>query len=167
MVTIDKCSFCKNRRENKGFRMTCNAYPEGIPYDIRDVTKLPECNNGFRYEKKEEFDIEIQSRLNDTTVIDYGIMNGNSTIVFIKPGLDGSLYGYENKYVRMAKRINKKYGCSVICSSNPSDEMNPLDNAFEVIEEYAKKFSDYKVYYLGYSNGALIGAWYGLSLIHI
>ena len=39
--------------------------------------------------------------------------------------------------------------------------MNPLDNAFEVIEEYAKKFSDYKVYYLGYSNGALIGAWYG------
>lgn len=28
----------------------------------------------------------------------------------------------------------------------------------EVIEDYAKKFDDYKINYLGYSNRALIGA---------
>ena len=63
----------------------------------------------------------------------------------------------------MAKRLNQKYGCSVICSSNPFDGNNPLDNAMEVIEDYAKKFDDYKIYYLGYSNGALIGAWFGIK----
>ena len=61
----------------------------------------------------------------------------------------------------MAKRLNKEYGCSVICSSNPFDGKNPLDNAMEIIEKYAKKFREYDIYYLGFSNGALIGAWFG------
>lgn len=110
---------------------------------------------------EEKFDLELKKELKDVAIIDYGIIKGNSTIVFIKAGQDGSLYGYKNKYIRMAKRINKKYGCSVICSSNPFDGSNPLDNAFEVIDEYAKIFDKYKVYYLGFSNGALIGAWFG------
>lgn len=110
---------------------------------------------------KEKFDIEIKSKLEDVVIIDYGIINGDSTIVFIKAGQNGSLYGYKNKYIKMARRINEKYGCSVICSSNPFDGKNPLDNAFEIIDDYAKKFDDYKVYYLGFSNGALIGAWFG------
>ena len=63
----------------------------------------------------------------------------------------------------MAKRLNQKYGCSVICSSNPFDGNNPLDNAMVIIEDYAKRFDDYKIYYLGYSNGALIGAWFGVK----
>lgn len=29
--------------------------------------------------------------------IEYGIINGNNTIVFVKTGLEGSCYGYENK----------------------------------------------------------------------
>ena len=99
----------------------------------------------------------------DNSGINYGIVNGNNTIVFIKPGQDGSLYGYNNKYIKMAKRLNTKYGCSVICSSNPFDGNNPLDNAFEVIDKYASKFDDYVVYYLGYSVGALIGAWFGVK----
>ena len=41
---------------------------------------------------------------------------------------------YNNKYIKMAKRLNKKYKCTVICSSNPFDGNNPLDNAFTVIE---------------------------------
>ena len=39
---------------------------------------------------------------------------------------------------------------------NPFDGNNPLDNAMSIIEEYASKFDNYKIYYLGYSNGALI-----------
>ena len=111
----------------------------------------------------EKFDKEIKKEFKDIAIIEYGIVEGNNTIVFIKAGQNGSLYGYQNKYVRMANNLNKKYGCSVICSSNPFDGENPLDNAMEVIEEYTQKFDDYKIYYLGYSNGALIGAWYGIN----
>lgn len=110
-----------------------------------------------------KFDKEIHSKFNDIAIIDYGIVEGNDTIVFIKAGQDGSLYGYQNKYIKMAKRLNQKYGCSVICSSNPFDGNNPLDNAMKVIEDYAKRFDDFKIYYLGYSNGALIGAWFGIK----
>ena len=110
-----------------------------------------------------KFDKEIHSKLEDIAIIDYGIVEGNNIIVFIKAGQNGSLYGYQNKYIKMAKRLNKKYGCSVICSSNPFDGNNPLDNAMEVIEDYSKRFDDFKIYYLGYSNGALIGAWFGIK----
>lgn len=109
-----------------------------------------------------KFDKEIHSKFEDIAIVDYGIVEGNNIIVFIKAGQNGSLYGYQNKYIKMAKRLNKKYGCSVICSSNPFDGNNPLYNAMEVIEDYAKRFDDYKIYYLGYSNGALIGAWFGV-----
>lgn len=107
-----------------------------------------------------KYDIELHSPLKDIAIIDYGIIKGDNTIVFIKAGQDGSMYGYNNKYLKMAKRLNNKYGCTVICSSNPFDGTNPLDNAMEVIEDYTKRFNNYKVYYLGYSNGALIGAWF-------
>lgn len=110
-----------------------------------------------------KFDKEIHSKFEDIAIIDYGIVEGNNIIVFIKAGQNGSLYGYQNKHIKMAKRLNKKYGCSVICSSNPFDGNNPLDNAMEVIEDYAKRFDDFKIYYLGYSNGALIGAWFGIK----
>ena len=110
-----------------------------------------------------KFDKEIHSKFEDIAIIDYGIVEGDNIIVFIKSGQNGSLYGYQNKYIKMARRLNEKYGCSVICSSNPFDGNNPLDNAMEVIEDYAKRFNDYKIYYLGYSNGALIGAWFGIK----
>lgn len=110
-----------------------------------------------------KFDKEIHSKFEDIAIIDYGIVEGNNIIVFIKAGQNGSLYGYQNKYIKMAKRLNKKYGCSVICSSNPFDGNNPLDNAMKIIEDYAKRFDDFKIYYLGYSNGALIGAWFGIK----
>ena len=42
--------------------------------------------------------------------IEYGIIDGNNTIVFIKAGLEGSCYGYENKYVRIGRVLNKKHG---------------------------------------------------------
>ena len=48
-----------------------------------------------------KFDKEIHSNFNDE-IIDYGIVEGNNIIVFIKAGQDGSLYGYQNKYIKMA-----------------------------------------------------------------
>ena len=110
-----------------------------------------------------KFDKIVKSNLEDIAIIEYGIIEGNNTIVFIKSGQNGSIYGYNNKYIKMAKRLNKKYKSTVICSSNPFDGNNPLDNAFTVIEKYTSKFEDYKVYYLGFSNGALIGAYFGIN----
>lgn len=55
-----------------------------------------------------KFDKEIHSKFEDIAIIDYGIVEGNNIIVFIKAGQNGSLYGYQNKYIKMAKRLNQK-----------------------------------------------------------
>ena len=44
---------------------------------------------------------------------------------------------YQNKYIKMAKRLNQKYGCSVICSSNPFDGNNPSVNENNKTNKYA------------------------------
>lgn len=115
--------------------------------------------------EKKDYDKIVHSQLGDIAIIDYGIKKGNETIVFIKAGQDGSMYGYQNKYLKIANDINKKYGYTVICSSNPFDGNNPLDNAMKVIEDYCneEKIKNYKIYYMGHSNGALIGAWFGIK----
>ena len=112
-----------------------------------------------------EYDIVVHSQLEDVALIDYGIIKGNEIIVFIKAGQDGTMYGYQNKYLKIANSINKKYGYTVICSSNPFDGTNPLDNAMKVIKDYCneQQIEKYKIYYMGHSNGALIGAWFGIK----
>ncbi len=112
-----------------------------------------------------DYDQIIHSQFEDIAIIDYGIVKGNETIVFIKAGQDGSMYGYQNKYLKIADNINKKFGYTVICSSNPFDGTNPLDNAIKVIEDYCneQEIDDYKIFYMGHSNGALIGAWFGVN----
>lgn len=105
-----------------------------------------------------KYEKEINSNFADV-VIQYGIIYGDSKLFFIKVGQDGSIYGYNDKYVKMAERINKKYGCTVVVSSNPYSVGNPLENAMEVINELG--FEDYEIYYFGHSKGALFGAWFG------
>ena len=51
--------------------------------------------------------------------IEYGVILGNEKIVFIKCGLLGSLRGYHDKYLKVAKELNKEYGYTVVCSTNP------------------------------------------------
>lgn len=110
-----------------------------------------------------DYDIKLSKQFNDIAVIDYGIVKGNNKIVFTKAGQNGSMYGYENKYLRIARTLNSKYGYTVICSSNPFDGNNPLDTDFSVVEEYCKEngFDDYEIYYFGHSNGARIGITWG------
>jgi len=109
------------------------------------------------------YDVVINREFKDIAIIEYGIIKGNSTIVFIKVGQDGSIYGYDNKYLKIAKKLKEKYGYSVITSSNPFDGNNPLDHDMSIIKEYAKEndFVDYQVYYMGHSNGARIGISWG------
>lgn len=87
----------------------------------------------------------------------YGTILGNETIVFIKPGLGGSIYGYENKYLQIAENLNKKFNCTVI--SSPNDKKIDFASEMEFIKEYAAMncIENYQIYYFGHSNGALIG----------
>ncbi len=71
------------------------------------------------------FDI-IFSKTIDNEEVNYGIIEGNNTVLFIKAGQDGSMYGYQNKYLTIANNINKNYGYTVICSSNPLRKSTPL-----------------------------------------
>ena len=109
------------------------------------------------------FDHTLQSRFPDGSVIDYGVVNGNSTILLIKAGNGGSHRGYEDKYLHLADRIHHEYGFTVICVSNPINGDKTLNDAMRVIREYAAehRLGDYRIYYAGFSDGALIGARYG------
>jgi len=77
-------------------------------------------------------------------------------VLLIKVGQDGSIYGYHNKYITLAKKINNKYSISVVVSSNPYDRTDSLGSAIEVIKDKVKGASD--IYYMGNSNGAILGA---------
>lgn len=109
------------------------------------------------------YDIVVKKEWVEGNTIEYGIKYGNNTILFIKVGQDGNIYGYENKYLTIATSMNKKYGYTVIVSSNPFDGRNPLDNDLSVINEYCylQKFSDHTIYYMGHSRGAQIALTYG------
>lgn len=89
-------------------------------------------------------------------IIEYGILKGSNTVVFTKAGANGSMHGYQNKYLHMALNLHKKYGYSVVCSSNPYASKESIGQGINVIETFIK--SPYQIYYFGYSNGALIGA---------
>lgn len=106
-----------------------------------------------------DFDKIFSNRYNEQ-LIDYGIIYGTGKTVFlIKTGQNGSVYGYNNKYLKMAKHINLQYGCTVVVSSNPYDCTDSLGQALEVIKQEVNQ--DVDVYYMGMSNGAILGARFG------
>ena len=54
--------------------------------------------------------------------LEYGYIRGNETVVFIKAGLGGDYRGYEDKYLRIARLLHEKCGCTVVSVSNPNDK---------------------------------------------
>lgn len=91
--------------------------------------------------------------------IDYGIITGNDQIVFIKVGLGGSYLGYENKYLTMARQLHKRYGCSVIVSSNPHDGIDHSSKDRQMIEQYVleNQLCSSELFFFGHSNGGIKG----------
>ena len=107
----------------------------------------------MRYDK-------IFSKQYNELSIEYGIIYGKDKKVFlIKTGQHGSIHGYKDKYLKMATNINRKYGCTVVVSSNPYDGTDSLVQAFDVIYDEVGQVGE--VYFLGVSNGAVLGARYG------
>lgn len=69
-----------------------------------------------------EYSVNLEFMFDKITVkngIEYGIVNGNDKLFFVKVGNGGGIYGYENKYLKISGLIHEKYGCSVLVSSNP------------------------------------------------
>ena len=94
----------------------------------------------------------------DGVRVEYGIIEGNSQVVFIKAGAGGTYLGDEEKYLRMARLLNQKSGCTVICASNPDrDSFNQCD--FRMLTEYFQNriADEPSLYFLGSSNGAYQG----------
>ena len=85
----------------------------------------------------------------------YGIIYGNEKIVFIKVGADGSIRGYQDKYLKMAHRVHDRLGATVICASNPYINHGHLEAAQTMISKVAADcgFDDFEVYFVGTSDG--------------
>ena len=98
---------------------------------------------------------KVISKTVSSEKICYGILYGNEKIVFIKVGADGSIRGYQDKYLKMAHRVHERLGATVICASNPYIEHGHLEADQEMISEVAADcgFEDYKVYFVGTSDG--------------
>ena len=64
------------------------------------------------------FDTEKTAVREDGLQIGYGLIHGNDRIVIIKAGAGGSYTGFEEKYLRIARRLHDAYGCTVLSLSN-------------------------------------------------
>ena len=102
-------------------------------------------------EMKTDFDEVIKKE-----GIEYGIIHGNETIVFIKAGAGGSYRGYDDKYLNMAIALYERDGATVICASNPSDALSiKYDEA--ILRELINKETKAPVNFIGVSRGAYLG----------
>ena len=85
--------------------------------------------------------------------IEYGIIKGNNKLFFIKVGNGGSIYGEEDKYLKISRQIHDAYGCSVLVSGNPV-EMHIKDAIVLDFEFIAENFPEVaEVCAFGHSNG--------------
>lgn len=68
------------------------------------------------------FDTEKTVIKEDGLKIEYGLIHGNNRgchhVVITKAGAGGSYIGYEEKYLKIARRHRDSHGCTVLCLSN-------------------------------------------------
>lgn len=142
-----------------------------LPSKNTKETNHPQQNDNheqkIRMSNTTDYQLKLSLPYVNDIIIDYGIIPGNENIFFIKVGLNGNIYGYEDKYLKIATRLNTEYGWSVIVASNPSHRSNSIEQGMNLIGEYAsqqksqnQQFQNYKVFYMGFSNGAALGLEY-------
>ena len=95
----------------------------------------------------------------DENTVRYGIKYGDDRVVFIKAGLGGGIPGYEGKYLKIAARLNEKYGCTVICASNPQQISDQTVIDKFAIDELSREMEigSPELYFFGHSNGGIKG----------
>jgi len=105
-----------------------------------------------------EFDY-ISRYESDGVVLEYAGIYGNETTVCMKVGLGGDYLGREEKYLKMARRLHERHGCSVICISNPDDKRCRVDFDKAILADCLKrqKAEHPQLYFFGNSNGSVKG----------
>ena len=91
--------------------------------------------------------------------IEYGCIVGSNKIVYIKVGMGGSYVGYEEKYLKIARRLHDNYGCSVICVSNPLPHGRSIKIDQIIIQDFVKRHNvqNPEMFLFGNSNGCVKG----------
>ena len=80
----------------------------------------------------------------------FGIIQGEKYLVFIKTGRGGSIEGFENKYLSICSILFKKYGYTFVVSANPKDSVCDLEEEIKCISKYV---GDYKeIIFVDYSR---------------
>ena len=123
-----------------------------LPNEKTYADLLADTENTWDYPDDE--DSYIDTQYVDGEDVEYEIIFGNEKIVFIKAGAGGSVRGYENKYLKMARRIHERIGATVICASNPDVSHEELDEQkirWVVLE---RGFERFELYLWGTSDGA-------------
>ena len=105
-----------------------------------------------------QFDL-IKSLGDGDNQIDYGFVFGDDRqkILLIKAGQDGSIYGYRNKYLKLACEMRDLYGFSMVCASTPSSDINQMAQFAEVVKSEFEIGGQTRIYFMGMSMGASIG----------
>lgn len=81
------------------------------------------------------------------------IVKGSTTMLFIKGGSGSTYYGYNNKYLDIARTINEKYGLTVAVSSNMLFSVIDLKAEFQSV--FTAMNTHYQVLFAGVSSGAV------------
>lgn len=105
-----------------------------------------------------QFDL-IKSFGNGENHVDYGFVfaSGRQKVLLIKAGQGGSIYGYRNKYLKLACEMRELCGFSVVCASTPSSDMTQMAQFAEVVKSEFEIGEQTKIYFMGMSMGASIG----------
>ncbi len=81
------------------------------------------------------------------------IVKGSTTMLLIKGGSGSTYYGYNNKYLDIARTINEKYGLTVAVSSNKL--FSKIDLKAELQSVFKALNTHYQVLFAGVSSGAV------------
>ncbi len=92
-----------------------------------------------------DFDLIINNQI--------AIVKGSTTLLFIKGGSGSTYYGYNNKYLDIARTINEKYGLTVAVSSNMLFSLIDLKAEFQSV--FTAMNTHYQVLFAGVSSGAV------------
>lgn len=82
------------------------------------------------------------------------IVKGSTTMLFIKGGSGSTYYGYNNKYLDIARTINEKYGLTVAVSSNKL--FSRIDLKAELESVLTALNTHHQVLFAGVSSGAVV-----------
>ena len=96
-----------------------------------------------------DFDVVI-SREAEGVKIEYGALLGGADTVFVKAGRGGTYRGENDKYLRFAAFLRKKYGVSVVCAANPEECRSSREADISALSELARGH----IYLWGTSDGA-------------